>query len=94
MAEKSAERPIEGMASLTNKNIQIIRGILISGKIIIDNELWDFNTENADFINISYDKRSEEYIARIFFSTQIISVVFDKNLKPIMVELLNKFPQT
>ena len=90
MAEKPAERPTEGMASLTNKNIQIIRGILISGKIVVENEFWDLNIERADFVNISYDENDEEYIARIFFSTQIIYVTFDKNLKPIAVGLLNK----
>jgi len=91
MVEIPAERPTEGMASLT-KELQIIKGIL-NGKIVINNELWDFNLQNADFINIAYDENNEEYIARIFFSTQIVSVIFDKNLKPIAVELLNKFPQ-
>jgi len=92
MAGETAKGPLEGIGSLA-KNMQIIKGIL-NGKIVINNELWDFNLQNADFVNISYDSQNEEYIARIFFSTQIVSVIFDKNLKPIMVELLNKFPQT
>ena len=94
MAVSPAKGPLEGIGSLI-RNIQIIKkikGILISGKIIIDNEFWDLNIERADFINIAYDANTKEYIARIFFSTQIISVIFDKDLKPIMIELLNKFP--
>jgi len=92
MAGEKPVGPLEGIGSLTNKNMQIIKGILISGKIIIDNEFWDINLQRADFINISFDSQNEEYIARIFFSTQIVCVVFDKNLKPVAVELLNKFP--
>ena len=90
MAGEKPVGPLEGIGSLA-KNMQIIKGIL-NGKIVINNELWDLNIERADFVNISYDEKFEQYIARIFFSTQIVSVIFDKNLKPIMVELLNKFP--
>jgi len=91
MAGEKPVQPLEGIGSL-KKNMQIIRGILISGKIVVENEFWDINIQRADFINISFDSQNEEYIARIFFSTQILSVIFDKDLKPIAVELLNKFP--
>jgi len=93
MAEETAKGPLEGIGSLI-KNMQLIRAMIKRGEIIIENEneLWDLNAERADFINVSFDSNYEEYIARIFFSTEIITIIFDKNLKPIAVELLNKFP--
>jgi len=89
MAEETAKGPLEGIGSLT-----IIRAMIKRGEIIIENEneLWDLNAERADFINVSFDSNNEEYIARIFFATEIITILFDKNLKPVAVELLNKFP--
>jgi len=93
MAVSPAKGPLEGIGSLI-KGMQLIRAMIKRGEIIIENEneLWDLNAQRADFINVSYDKNDEEYIAIIFFSTQIISILFDKNLKPVAVELLNKFP--
>jgi len=93
MAVSPAKGPLEGIGSLI-KGMQLIRAMIKRGEIIIENEneLWDLNAQRADFINVSYDENNEEYIARIFFSTQIISILFDKNLKPVAVELLNKFP--
>ena len=94
MAEKF-ERPTEGMASLTEEikvNMAIIRQQLNKGELIIDNEFWDFNMERADFVYITYHADHEEYIAKIFFSTQTVYVVFDKNLKPINIELYNRLP--
>ena len=95
MAEKF-ERPTEGMASLTQEeikgNMAVIRGILNKGELIINGEFWDFNTSQADIIHIIFDANREEYIAKIFFSTQTVYVVFDKNLKPTLVELYNRLP--
>jgi len=93
MAGEKPVGPLEGIGSLI-KGMQLIRAMIKRGEIIIENEnkLWDLNAERADFINVSYDENNEEYIARIFFSTQILSVIFDKDLKPIAVQLLNKFP--
>jgi len=94
MAEKLPERPTEGMASSEEHilNMQIIKHQLNKGELIINNELWDFNTAQADFIHIIYDANREEYIAKIFFSTQTVYVIFDKNLKPTLVELYNRLP--
>ena len=96
MAEETAKGPLEGMASLTQEeikvNMAVIRGILNKGELIINGEFWDFNTSQADIIHIIFDANREEYIAKIFFSTQTVYVVFDKNLKPTLVELYNRLP--
>jgi len=96
MAGETAKGPLEGIGSLSQEeikvNMAIIRQQLNKGELIIDNEFWDFNTAQADFIHIVYDTNREEYIAKIFFSTQTAYVVFDKNLKPILVELYNRLP--
>ena len=96
MAGEKPVGPLEGIGSLTQEeikvNMAVIRGILNKGELLVNGEFWDFNMERADFIHIVYDTNHEEYIAKIFFNTQTVYVVFDKNLKPTLVELYNRLP--
>lgn len=94
MAGEKPVGPLEGIGSLEEikVNMAVIRGLLNKGELLVNGEFWDFNMERADFIHIIFDANREEYIAKIFFSTQTAYVVFDKNLKPVMVELYNRLP--
>ncbi len=92
MAEKLPERPTGGLASSEEHilNMQIIKHQLNKGELIINNQLFDINMSQANWLLILYDENHEEYIAKISFSTEIIYIVYNKDLKPISFELYNK----